>query len=223
MVIVNVKTNFVLNVYAAPGACREAADFLSRPFASAGGGYSKRQIYLSFTIAQRPLIKWDSQDCRRGNWKSCCRVFCSNGFIRTGGSRYSCSRREASPLGLFPRACRPHRQGSADPFSLKTLHWRVFRALEPLKTVHWTVFRALDVPVPFDLPLAIPPTPRQIRISFHPIPLIIASFPDFVNTRRHSFLIPDSSFVSISFRPPQTAPSRWPGARRPAGPRGWGR
>jgi hypothetical protein len=41
--IVNVKTNFVLNVYAAPGACREAADFLSRPFASAGGGYSKRQ------------------------------------------------------------------------------------------------------------------------------------------------------------------------------------
>ena len=49
--IVNVKTNFVLNVYAAPGACREAADFLSRPFASAGGGYSKRQIYLSFTIA----------------------------------------------------------------------------------------------------------------------------------------------------------------------------
>ena len=62
--IVNVKTNFVLNVYAAPGACREAADFLSRPFASAGGGYSKRQIYLSFTIAQRPLIKWDSQDCR---------------------------------------------------------------------------------------------------------------------------------------------------------------
>ena len=49
-VIVNVKTNFVLNVYAAPGTCREAADFLSRPFASAGGGYSKRQIYLSFTI-----------------------------------------------------------------------------------------------------------------------------------------------------------------------------
>ena len=62
--IVNVKTNFVLNVYAAPGAGRGAADFLSRPFAFAGGGYSKRQIYLSFTIAQRPLIKWDSQDCR---------------------------------------------------------------------------------------------------------------------------------------------------------------
>ena len=37
----NVKTNFVLNVYdiIAPGACREAADFHSRPFASAGGGY----------------------------------------------------------------------------------------------------------------------------------------------------------------------------------------
>ena len=52
--IVNVKTNFVLNVYAAPGACREAADFLSRPFASAGGGYSKRQIYLSFTMALLP-------------------------------------------------------------------------------------------------------------------------------------------------------------------------
>ena len=54
--IVNVKTNFVLNVYAAPGACREAADFLSRPFASAGGGYSKRQIYLSFTIALPGII-----------------------------------------------------------------------------------------------------------------------------------------------------------------------
>ena len=49
--IVNVKTNFVLNVYVAPGACREAADFHSRPFASAGGGYCKRQILLSFTIA----------------------------------------------------------------------------------------------------------------------------------------------------------------------------
>ena len=33
-----------------------------------------------------------------------------------------------------------------------------------LKTVHWTVFRALDVPVPFDLPLAIPLTSRQISI-----------------------------------------------------------
>ena len=58
--IVNVKTNFVLNVYAAPGACREAADFLSRPFASAGGGYSKRQIYLSFTITYiliQPVLK----------------------------------------------------------------------------------------------------------------------------------------------------------------------
>ena len=51
--IVNVKTDFVLNVYAAPGACREAADFHSRPFASAGGGYSKRHIFLSFTITPR--------------------------------------------------------------------------------------------------------------------------------------------------------------------------
>ena len=42
--------NFILIVYAAPGACRKAAKFLARPFASAGGGYSKRQIYLSFTI-----------------------------------------------------------------------------------------------------------------------------------------------------------------------------
>ena len=42
---------FILIVYAAPGACRKAAKFLARPFASAGGGYSKRQIYLSFTIA----------------------------------------------------------------------------------------------------------------------------------------------------------------------------
>ena len=47
--------------------------------------------------AQRPLIKWDSQDCRQGNWKSCCCVICSNGFIRTGGSHYSCS--------LFPVPC----------------------------------------------------------------------------------------------------------------------
>ena len=37
------------------------------------------------------------------------------------------------PCSLFPRAYRPHRQGSADPFSLKTLHWRVFQALEPSK------------------------------------------------------------------------------------------
>ena len=44
------KMIFILIVYAAPGACREAADFLARPFASAGGGYSKRHIYLSFTI-----------------------------------------------------------------------------------------------------------------------------------------------------------------------------
>ena len=46
--------NFILIVYAAPGACRKAAKFFARPFASAGGGYSKRQIYLSFTIATLP-------------------------------------------------------------------------------------------------------------------------------------------------------------------------
>ena len=57
-------------------------------------------------------VKWDSQDCRRGNRKSCCRAFCSNGFIRTGGSHYSCS------------------QGPAGPISLKTVHWTVFRALD---------------------------------------------------------------------------------------------
>ena len=61
--IVNVKTNFVLNVYAAPGACREAADFLSRPFASAGGGYSKRQIYLSFTIELIPPLCYNFYKC----------------------------------------------------------------------------------------------------------------------------------------------------------------
>ena len=33
-----------------------------------------------------------------------------------------------------------------------------------LKSVHWTDFQALDVPVPFDLPLAIPLTSRQTRI-----------------------------------------------------------
>jgi len=41
----------ILRVYAAPGACREAAEFLARPFASAGGGYSKRQIDLPFAAA----------------------------------------------------------------------------------------------------------------------------------------------------------------------------
>ena len=49
--IVNVKMNYILIVYAAPGTCRKAAIFLAHPFASAGGGYSKRQIYLPFTIA----------------------------------------------------------------------------------------------------------------------------------------------------------------------------
>ena len=44
----------------------------------------------------------------------------------------------------LPRACRPHRRGSADPFSLKTVHWTVFRALEPLKTLHRRVFRAFE-------------------------------------------------------------------------------
>jgi len=42
---------FILRVYAAPGACREAAEFLARPFASAGGGYSKRQNYLPSAVA----------------------------------------------------------------------------------------------------------------------------------------------------------------------------
>ena len=42
---------FILRVYAVPGACREAADFLVRPFASAGGGYSKRQIHLPLAVA----------------------------------------------------------------------------------------------------------------------------------------------------------------------------
>ena len=65
------------------------------------------------------------------------------------------------PPPIPPGACWPVPQGSADPFSLKTLHWRVFQAFEPLKTlrwrvfqafeplktVHWTVFRALEPPL----------------------------------------------------------------------------
>ncbi|MBQ9040718.1 MAG: hypothetical protein IJ119_14710, partial [Clostridia bacterium] len=43
-----------------------------------------------------------------------------------------------------------------------------------LKTVHRTVFRALDVPVPFVLPSAFPPTARQIRI--YPIEQIPVPF-----------------------------------------------
>ena len=39
---------------------------------------------------------------------------------------------------------RPHRRGPAGPFSLRTVHWTVLRALEPLKTAHCAVFRALD-------------------------------------------------------------------------------
>ena len=72
-------------------------------------------------------------------------------------------------LFLFPvvRACRSHRQGSADPFSLKTLHRRVFQALEPLKTLHWSVFRALDVPVPFALPFAFLLTARKSEFVFY--------------------------------------------------------
>ena len=52
-----------------------------------------------------------------------------------------------SPKGLPARstgAYRPVRRGPTGPFSLKTLHWSLFRALEPLKTVHWTVFRAFE-------------------------------------------------------------------------------
>ena len=67
----------------------------------------------------------------------------------------------------LPRAYRPHRRGSADPFSLKTLHWRVFRALEPLKTVHWTVFRALDAPE--TLPL-VAGEGLQTRLPAIPVP-----------------------------------------------------
>ena len=47
-------------------------------------------------------------------------------------------------LDLPPGACQPVRRGSADPSSLKTVHWTVFRALVPLKSVHWTDFRALE-------------------------------------------------------------------------------
>ena len=45
------QNGFHFAVYVAPGVCREAAVFLSHPFASAGGGYSKRQKLSSFTIA----------------------------------------------------------------------------------------------------------------------------------------------------------------------------
>jgi len=41
-------------------------------------------------------------------------------------------------------ACRSVRRGPAGPFSLRTVHWTVLRALEPLRTVHWTVLRALE-------------------------------------------------------------------------------
>ena len=41
-------------------------------------------------------------------------------------------------------ACRPVRRGPAGPFSLKTAHCAVFRALEPLKTAHCAVFQALE-------------------------------------------------------------------------------
>ena len=47
-------------------------------------------------------------------------------------------------LDLPPGTCQPVRRGSADPSSLKTVHWTVFRALVPLKSVHWTDFRALE-------------------------------------------------------------------------------
>jgi len=52
------------------------------------------------------------------------------------------------PLSLLRRqlsgACRPVRRGPAGPFSLRTVHRTVLRALEPLRTVHWTVLRALE-------------------------------------------------------------------------------
>ena len=65
--------------------------------------------------------------------------------------------------------CRPVRRGSADPFSLKTVHWTVFRAFEPLKTLHRRVFRALDAPeriTTVNLATALPkafPSRRSLR------------------------------------------------------------
>ena len=58
-----------------------------------------RVIAYEPVTAQRSLIKWDSQDCRRGNRKSCYRAICSNGFIRTDGSHCSCS------LALYTLSC----------------------------------------------------------------------------------------------------------------------
>ena len=57
-------------------------------------------------------------------------------------------RNERMPLPAIPvaRACRPDLRGPTGPFSLKTLHRRVFQALEPLETVHRTVSRALGPP-----------------------------------------------------------------------------
>ena len=39
------QNDFHFVVYVAPGACREAAVFLSHPFASAGGGYVKDKYF----------------------------------------------------------------------------------------------------------------------------------------------------------------------------------
>ena len=61
--------------------------------------------------------------------------------IRTSSVfRLNCKQFSRNP----PRAYRPVRRGPTGPFSLKTLHWSVVQALEPLKTVHWTVFRAFE-------------------------------------------------------------------------------
>ena len=60
---------FILIVYATLGACYKTADCLARPFTSAGGGYSKRQVYLSFTIVgQSGHLGRAHRSHRWGHW-----------------------------------------------------------------------------------------------------------------------------------------------------------
>ena len=78
---------------------------------------------------------------------------CGNDGLRAFSQENDLIRLSRNNASVFreihlPRAYRPHQRGSADPFSLKTLHRRVFRAFEPLKNVHWTFFRVLDAPEP---------------------------------------------------------------------------
>ena len=77
---------------------------------------------------------------------------------------FSCSRGEASPLGLFPRACRPHlaENSPLDCFPGA----RCPCSLSPVPCSLFPVPCSLS-PVPFVLPFAYPQTPRQIIFSYN--------------------------------------------------------